>query len=348
MPPRRSAKPSAEPQPAPRTTSRARKPTAKAEPILVEDDSESDGIEEIAPPPKAAPKARRGRPAKNAVKEEDEAEDVREEPSKGKGKGKASTVVPAKRRANRQVVGEQTDKEHTAGETTPVEDAPKRTMRRTSRQPSVAKAAPTARKVSGGRRKRGQDVEEEAEEEEEERPTKRAAIKEEPQIQEEEEEEAAVEQEAAAEPEVDELKHDEDAAEMPAAESPEEEEERSITPVPPQAQKPASKTKSRGNPKESAGDEPSEQAQSTPPRSHTKAPTASPSPPPAKSQSKRASQAQSQRRKPIPESDTEEERDLLAEAAATPLRPKLGARESLSMSAAQLQQLSSQGPFRLL
>jgi hypothetical protein len=348
MPPRRSTRPSAEPQAA-KATTRARK-NSKAAPIVIEDNSESDGIEEVAPPPKAAaPKPRRGRPAKNAIKEEDEedVEDVTEEvmSSKGKGKGKASTVVPAKRRANRQVVGEQTDEGNTAGETTPVEDAPQRTVRRTSRQPSASRAAsskPTARKASGGRRKRGQEEDEE-DEDIEERPVKRAAIKEEPEPQSEPDA-------APPEPEVDELKHDEDAAEMPGPqqESPEAE-ERPETPTSPPAQRSSPKGKGRANDNgEQLDDDLPDTVNVTPPRPQTKSSSAprptSQSNPLAKPTSQAQSQSKPQsHRNVIPDSDTEEERDLLAEAAATPLRPKLGARESMSMSAAQLQQLSSQG-----
>ncbi|KAG8744660.1 hypothetical protein FRC10_009693 [Ceratobasidium sp. 414] len=342
MPPRRATRPAAEPQAAPRATAKSRK-ASKPEPIVVED-SESDGIEEIAPPPKpTVPKPRRGRPPKSFVKEEGEVEEV--PTSKAKGKAKASAVVPAKRRSNRQVVGEQSDKENTAGETTPVEDAPRRTVRRTSRQPSVSRAAsskPTSRKVSGGRRKRGQ--EEVEDEEDEERPVKRVSIKEEPELQSEPEQ-------ATPEPEIDELKHDEDAARMPTPpppQSPDTDEDAGIPDLPP-APGPTSngKGKEKSKDMERVEDEPSEEADPTPARAQTVPPAAPQSPSQSKSQSKTASQTPSQpkpqsRRNTIPESDTEEERDLLAEAAATPLRPRLGPRESMSMSAAQLQQLSSQ------
>ncbi|KAG8679330.1 Structural maintenance of chromosomes protein 4, partial [Ceratobasidium sp. 423] len=333
MPPRRTTRASAEPQPVPRTTSRGKKTTPKTEPIVVESSSESDGIEEIAPPPKpAAPKSRRGRPPKSAVKEEpveeedDEAEVEKALSSKGKGKGKASTVVPAKRRSNRQTIGEHADKENTAGETTPAEDAPKRNVRRTSRQPSIAKAPlskQTTRKTSGGRRKRGQEEDEE-EQEQDERPNKRPTIKEEPEPQSEPEA-------TPSEPDAD--KPDEGAEEdgTPVSEQPPPEpEEDSDTPAP-SKDRPSSKTNGKT---EVNGKATTAQVQS---------PGSSQSPPRSKPEVKTPSQAKPQpRRSAIPDSDTEEERDLLAEVAATPLRPKLGARESLMMSASQIQQLSSQ------
>ncbi|KAG9077699.1 Structural maintenance of chromosomes protein 4, partial [Ceratobasidium sp. UAMH 11750] len=347
MPPRRTTRPSAEPQAAPRATAKSRK-VSKPEPIVIED-SESDGIEEIAPPPKpTAPKPRRGRPPKSSVKEEDEVENLieRAPASKAKGKAKASAVVPAKRRSNRQVVGEQSDKENTADETTPAEDAPRRTVRRTSRQPSVSRAAPskpTSRKVSGGRRKRGE--EEEDDEDDEERPVKRVSIKEEP-------EPLSEPEQPTPELEVDELKHDEDAARMPTPSPPQslDTDEVAETPDPPPPPKPTSNGKGKGKAKdtgERVESEPSGEAGFTPARAQTVQSAASQSPSQSKSQSKTASQTPSQpkpqsRRHAIPESDTEEERDLLAEAAATPLRSRLGPRESMSMSAAQLQQLSSQ------
>ncbi|QRW09296.1 structural maintenance of chromosomes protein [Ceratobasidium sp. AG-Ba] len=344
MPPRRTTRPSAGPQAAPRTTAKSRK-AAKAEPIVVEDNSESDGIEEIASPPKPAAKARRGRPPKNVVKEEEEdTGSVVEEapPTKAKGKAKASAVVPAKRRSNKQVVGEQSDKENTAGETTPVEDAPRRTVRRTSRQPSVSRSAPTkptSRKASGGRRKRG---EEEDEEENVERPVKRASIKEEPEPQSEPEQ-------PAPEPEVDELKHDKDAATLPTPPPPESPaEEESATPEPP-TPKPASKAKGKGkaiHDNAQTNGHVSQSTSATPSKPSTIKQSQSPLQAKSQarpSQSKSAPRSKSQsRRDAIPESDTEEERDLLAEVAATPLKPRLGARESMSMSAAQMQQLSSQ------
>ncbi|KAH7339002.1 RecF/RecN/SMC N terminal domain-containing protein [Rhizoctonia solani] len=320
MPPRRATRASAEPQPVSRTTSRGKKTTPKAEPIVIESESESDGIKEVAPLPKAVvPKARRGRPAKSAVKEEPvEEEDEEEEDEveqvilgKGKGKGKASAVVPAKRRSNRQAVGEHTDKEHTAGETTPAEDAPKRNVRRTSRQPSIAKAPlskQSTRKASGSRRKRGQEEDEE-EPEEDERPNKRPTIKEEP------------------EPEADVDKVDEDGEEegTPVSEHPPPEpDEDSDTPVPPKHQALKVKGKTETNAK----------VPQSPDSSH--------SPPRSKPEAKTPTQVKTPRRSAIPDSDSEEERDLLAEVAATPLRPKLGPRESLMMSASQIQQLSSQ------
>ncbi|CAE6532357.1 unnamed protein product [Rhizoctonia solani] len=331
MPPRRTTRASAEPQPVSRTTSRGKKTTPKAEPIVVESDSESDGIEEVAPPPKPATKARRGRPTKSVVKEEpvEEEEEDEEEiekalSSKGKGKGKASAVVPAKRRSNRQTVGEHTDKENTAGETTPAEDAPKRNVRRTSRQPSIAKAPlskQTARKTSGGRRKRGQEEDEE-EQEPRGRPNKRPAIKEEPEPQSELEA-------TPSEPDVD--KPDQGAEEdgTPVSEQPPPEpEEDSDTPAP---------SKDRFSSKSNGKAEVNGKATTT------QTPDPSHSPSRSKPEVKTPSQAKSQpRRNAIPDSDTEEERDLLAEVAATPLRPKLGARESLMMSASQIQQLSSQ------
>ncbi|KAG8710414.1 hypothetical protein FRC09_000152 [Ceratobasidium sp. 395] len=351
MPPRRAARPSAEPQAAPRATAKSRK-VSKPDPIVIEDDSDSSGIQEIAPPPKpTAAKPRRGRPTKSAVKEEQEVEDVVEEApvSKAKGKAKASAIVPAKRRSNKQVVGERSDKENTAGETTPVEDAPRRTVQRTSRQPSVSRAAsskPTSRKTSGSRRKRGQEEEEE-EEEDGERPVKRASIKEEPEPQSESEQ-------PALEPQIDELKHDEDAARLPTPPQQESHgsEEQSETPDPRPAQKSGSKGKGRSKDNgrdEPTDDGPSGEADSGPADPQTTQLPLPQSPPKPKSQVKIASQTPLQpksqsRRNTIPESDTEEEeRDLVAEAAATPLRPRLGARESMSMSAAQLQQLSSQG-----
>ncbi|CAE6464638.1 unnamed protein product [Rhizoctonia solani] len=334
MPPRRATRASAEPQPVSRKSSRGKKSTPKAEPIVIESDSESDGFEEIAPPSKpVASKARRGRPPKSKVKEEpvevedddDEAEVEQVISNKGKGKGKASAVVPAKRRSNRQTVGEHTDKEHTAGETTPAEDAPKRNVRRTSRQPSIAKAPlskQTARKISVGRRKRGQEEDDE-DEAQEERPNKRQIIKEEPEPQSEPEA-------ASPEPEAD--KPDEGGEEegTPVSEQPPPEpDEDSDTPAPPKNQpsKPNGKAKVNGK---------------APAPTHS---LDSPhSPPRSKPEVKTPTQPKSQpRRSAIHDSDTEEERDLLAEVAATPLRPKLGPRESLMMSASQIQQLSSQG-----
>ncbi|CAE6477337.1 unnamed protein product [Rhizoctonia solani] len=325
MPPRRATRASAEPQPVSRKVSRGQKLTPKAEPIVVESDSESDGFEEIAP---VASKARRGRPPKSKVKEEPvEAEDDEDEAeveevisNKGKGKGKASAVVPAKRRSNRQTVGEHTDKEHTAGETTPAEDAPKRNVRRTSRQPSIAKAPlskQTARKISVGRRKRGQEEDDE-DEAQEERPNKRQIIKEEP------------EPEATSpEPEAD--KPDEGGEEegTPVSEQPPPEpDEDSDTPAPSKNQPSKPNGKAKANGKVSA------------PTHSLDSPH---SPPRSKPEVKTPTQAKSQpRRSAIPDSDSEEERDLLAEVAATPLRPKLGPRESLMMSASQIQQLSSQ------
>ncbi|KEP53194.1 structural maintenance of chromosomes protein [Rhizoctonia solani 123E] len=333
MPPRRVTRASAEPQPVSRKSSRGKKSTPKAEPIVIESDSESDGFEEIAPPSKpVASKARRGRPPKSKVKEEpvevedddDEAEVEQVISNKGKGKGKASAVVPAKRRSNRQTVGEHTDKEHTAGETTPAEDAPKRNVRRTSRQPSIAKAPlskQTARKISVGRRKRGQEEDDE-DEAQEERPNKRQIIKEEPEPQSEPEA-------ASPEPEAD--KPDEGGEEegTPVSEQPPPEpDEDSDTPAPPKNQpsKPNGKAKVNGK---------------APAPTHS---LDSPhSPPRSKPEVKTPTQPKSQpRRSAIHDSDTEEERDLLAEVAATPLRPKLGPRESLMMSASQIQQLSSQ------
>ncbi|CAE6448952.1 unnamed protein product [Rhizoctonia solani] len=331
MPPRRTTRASAEPQPVSRTTSRGKKVTPKAEPTAVESDS-SDGVEEVAPP-KPAPKARRGRPAKTTVKEEpaevneedEEAEIEKELKTKGKGRGKASAVVPAKRRSNRQTVGEHTDKEHTAGETTPAEDAPKRNVRRTSRQPSIAKAPlskQTARKVSAGRRKRNQEEDEE-EEEEVERPNKRPTIKEEPEPQSEPEA-------APSEPDADKAEEGAEETGTPVSEQPPPEpDEDSDTPAP-KSRASSSKTKNKPvvNGKATAARIQSPGPSKTPPRSKTEVKTPSKPKAPARSA--------------IPESDTDEERDLLAEVAATPLRPKFGARESLSMSASQIQQLSSQ------
>lgn len=338
MPPRRSTRPSAESQ----STSRPSKSRKAPEPIVVEG-SESDDVQEIAPPPKAPPKAKRGRPAKNKVKEEEDLQDEQEIEqtvrSKGKAGGKASTVVPAKRRSNRQAVGEQTDRENTAGETTPAEDAPKRNVRRTSRQPSIAKAPlskASSRRASGGRRKRGQD--EGDQEEEAERPNKKLLIKEEPEPPSEAEE-------VASESEANKSKNGNGDTTTPASEQP------SIGPAadsdaapPSKGRWPSSKGKGKAkvNDKEQAGDQQSDDATFTPPRSQIKPPRSSQSTSHATPGSKVGAQSKA-RRNAIPESDTEEERDLLAEAAATPLRPRLGPRESLSVSASQIQQLNSQG-----
>ncbi|CAE7140351.1 unnamed protein product [Rhizoctonia solani] len=313
MPPRRTTRVSVEAKPVSRTNSRGKKSTPKAEPIAVESDSGTDGFEEIAPPPKA----RRGRPPKSKVKEEPvEQEDEEDEAEvemaiSNKGKGKASAVVPAKRRSNRQAVGEHTDKEHTAGETTPAEDAPKRNVRRTSRQPSIAKAPlskQSARKASGGRRKRNQDDDEE---EERERPNKRPAIKEEPEPHSEP---------GSPEPDAEKLE-DEEGERTPVSEQPPPEpDEDSDTPVP-KHQPSKSNGQLNGVPPQSP-----KLSQSPHSKPEAKTPQAKPQP----------------RRSAMHDSDTEEERDLLAEVAATPLRPKLGARESIMMSASQIQQLSSQ------
>ncbi|CUA72888.1 Structural maintenance of chromosomes protein 4 [Rhizoctonia solani] len=332
MPPRRTTRVSAESQPVSRKSSRGKKSTPKAEAIVVESGSESDGFEELPASKPVASKARRGRPPKSEAKEEPvEAEDDEDEAeveevisSKGKGKGKASAVVPAKRRSNRQTVGEHTDKEHTAGETTPVEDAPKRNVRRTSRQPSIAKAPlskQSLRKASGGRRKRGQ---EEGDEDEvhEERPNKRQIIKEESEPQ--SESEAAI-----PEPEADKLEEGGEEEGTPVSEQPPPEpDEDSDTPAPLKNRSSKPNGKAKANGKDS-----NVPAHSTDP---------SQSPPRSKPEAKPPSQAKP-RRSAIPDSDSEEERDLLAEVAATPLRPKLGPRESLMMSASQIQQLSSQG-----
>ncbi|CCO32987.1 Structural maintenance of chromosomes protein 4 AltName: Full=Cell untimely torn protein 3 [Rhizoctonia solani AG-1 IB] len=324
MPPRRATRASAESQPVSKTTSRRNKATPKQEPVAVESDS-SDGVEEVAPP-KPAPKARRGRPPKAVVKEEPKEVDEEDEEAeieneivakgKGKGKGKASAVVPAKRRSNRQTVGDNTDKEHTAGETTPAEDAPKRNVRRTSRQPSIAKAPlskQTARKVSAGRRKRSQEEDEE-EEEEAERPNKRPTIKEEPEPQ--------------SEPDADKTEEAAEEDGTPVSEQPPPEpDEDSDTPAPKNKASSKAKNKPTVNGKTTTMRAESPGPSKTPPRSKTEVKTPQPKVP---------------ARKIIPESDSEEERDLLAEVAATPLRPKLGARESLSMSASKIGQLNSQ------
>ncbi|CAE6438850.1 unnamed protein product [Rhizoctonia solani] len=333
MPPRRTTRVSTEFKPVSKATSRGRKVSNKAEPVVVDSDS-SDGAEEAAPPKPAPPKARRGRPAKTVVKEEpvetngeeeeeEEVEVEKELKGKGKGKGKASAVVPAKRRSNRQTVGEHTDKENTAGETTPVEDAPKRNVRRTSRQPSIAKAPLSkqiARKASGGRRKRNQEEDEE-ENEDVERPNKRQTIKEEPEPQ----------SEAEAGPDASKIEEDAEEEGTPVSEQPPPEpDEDSDTPAP-KNRAASSKTKKNtvANGKATTARVQSPGPSKTPPRSKSEVKTPSKPKPPARSA--------------IPESESDDERDLLAEAAATPLKRKLGPRESLSMSASQIQQLSSQG-----
>ncbi|KAF8753966.1 SMC proteins Flexible Hinge Domain [Rhizoctonia solani] len=300
----------------PRRTTRV---SNKAEPVVVDSDS-SDGAEEAAPPKPAPPKARRGRPAKTVVKEEpvetngeeeeeEEVEVEKELKGKGKGKGKASAVVPAKRRSNRQTVGEHTDKENTAGETTPVEDAPKRNVRRTSRQPSIAKAPLSkqiARKASGGRRKRNQEEERE-ENEDLERPNKRQTIKEESEPQ----------SEAEAGPDASKIEEDADEEGTPVSEQPPPEpDEDSDTPAP-KNRAASSKTKKNTV-------------------ANGKATTA-------------RVQSPGLQKLRLVRNPSDDERDLLAEAAATPLKRKLGPRESLSMSASQIQQLSSQaGPKKRL
>ncbi|ELU39447.1 Subunit of the condensin complex, which reorganizes chromosomes during cell division [Rhizoctonia solani AG-1 IA] len=333
MPPRRTTRVSTESKPVSKATSRGRKVSNKAEPVVVDSDS-SDGAEEAAPPKPAPPKARRGRPAKTVVKEEpvetngeeeeeEEVEVEKELKGKGKGKGKASAVVPAKRRSNRQTVGEHTDKENTAGETTPVEDAPKRNVRRTSRQPSIAKAPLSkqiARKASGGRRKRNQEEDEE-ENEDVERPNKRQTIKEESEPQ----------SEAEAGPDASKIEEDAEEEGTPVSEQPPPEpDEDSDTPAP-KNRAASSKTKKNtvANGKATTARVQSPGPSKTPPRSKSEVKTPSKPKPPARSA--------------IPESESDDERDLLAEAAATPLKRKLGPRESLSMSASQIQQLSSQG-----
>ncbi|KAF8684667.1 SMC proteins Flexible Hinge Domain [Rhizoctonia solani] len=337
MPPRRTTRVSTESKPVSKATSRGRKVSNKAEPVVVDSDS-SDGAEEAAPPKPAPPKARRGRPAKTVVKEEpvetngeeeeeEEVEVEKELKGKGKGKGKASAVVPAKRRSNRQTVGEHTDKENTAGETTPVEDAPKRNVRRTSRQPSIAKAPLSkqiARKASGGRRKRNQEEDEE-ENEDLERPNKRQTIKEESEPQ----------SEAEAGPDASKIEEDADEEGTPVSEQPPPEpDEDSDTPAP-KNRAASSKTKKNtvANGKATTARVQSPGPSKTPPRSKSEVKTPSKPKPPARSA--------------IPESESDDERDLLAEAAATPLKRKLGPRESLSMSASQIQQLSSQAEPKL-